>query len=360
MASSFLLFLFSIAIVSLSSSNNAAALTDPKPKALILSVAGPSCGSTASTSHPLTVQSLVAPQKCQAVGGLGCLSCNGTPRPRCTNNNCVISPYNSFINRLLAGGLGKDASTLYSTGGTNPTTIVTAKHYPFVTQLSASTQLSSAFNIPLKFAIGLPSTESTDGYLGDIFIGGDPYNYKMLNDTYKDMSKTLTKTPLVTNPVSTAPIYSEGVGGTKLSTIFPYTVLHTSIYKALVKDFEKRAASKKIAGVTPVKPFGSYFNSKTIRSTVTGRDVPKTDLVLQSSSVHWRIYRHNSMVKVKKDVMCLAFVDGGLNPRTAIVIGGHQLEDNLLQFDLAASKIGFSSPLLLKNTNCSQFRTVIF
>ncbi|GLU08828.1 hypothetical protein SLE2022_257130 [Rubroshorea leprosula] len=66
------------------------------------------------------------------------------------------------------------------------------------------------------------------------------------------------------------------------------------------------------------------------------------------------------MVKVKKDVMCLAFVDGGLNPRTAIVIGGHQLEDNLLQFDLAASKIGFSSPLLLRNANCFQFRTVIF
>ncbi|GFZ14100.1 hypothetical protein Acr_24g0002900 [Actinidia rufa] len=39
-------------------------------------------------------------------------------------------------------------------------------------------------------------------------------------------------------------------------------------------------------------------------------------------------------------------VDGGLNPRTSIVTGAHQLEDNLLQFDLAASKLGFTSTIL--------------
>lgn len=29
------------------------------------------------------------------------------------------------------------------------------------------------------------------------------------------------------------------------------------------------------------------------------------------------------MVKVKDEVWCLGFIDGGLNPRTLIVIGGH-------------------------------------
>ncbi|CAN0886869.1 Probable aspartic proteinase GIP2 [Linum grandiflorum] len=49
------------------------------------------------------------------------------------------------------------------------------------------------------------------------------------------------------------------------------------------------------------------------------------------------------------------FVDGGANPRTSIVIGGHQLEDNLLQFDVANSRLGFSSSLLSRQTNCANF-----
>ncbi|GMN75271.1 hypothetical protein TIFTF001_056585 [Ficus carica] len=70
------------------------------------------------------------------------------------------------------------------------------------------------------------------------------------------------------------------------------------------------------------------------------------------------------MVKVSNEVLCLGFVDGGpirfvdwgvKFTRTAIVIGGHQIEDNLLQFDLAASRLGFSSSLLLKQTSCSNF-----
>ncbi|KAK9083980.1 hypothetical protein Scep_030451 [Stephania cephalantha] len=54
----------------------------------------------------------------------------------------------------------------------------------------------------------------------------------------------------------------------------------------------------------------------------------------------------NSMVEVGEDVLSLGMVDGGeMSPRfkTSIVIGGHQLEDNLLEFDLARSRLGFSS-----------------
>jgi hypothetical protein len=52
---------------------------------------------------------------------------------------------------------------------------------------------------------------------------------------------------------------------------------------------------------------------------------------------------------VNKNVACLGFVDGGKEPRTTFVIGGHQLEDNILEFDLVSSKLGFSSSLLLHN-----------
>ncbi|KAM1380189.1 hypothetical protein ACFX2I_021950 [Malus domestica] len=67
------------------------------------------------------------------------------------------------------------------------------------------------------------------------------------------------------------------------------------------------------------------------------------------------MFRANSMVYVSNDVLCLGFVDGGEKPRTSIVIGGHQLEDNLLQFDLATSRLGFSSSLLFSRTTCGNF-----
>ncbi|OMO85358.1 Peptidase A1 [Corchorus olitorius] len=88
----------------------------------------------------------------------------------------------------------------------------------------------------------------------------------------------------------------------------------------------------KIKRVEPTLPFNEFFDSRTIRNSTTGPAVPVIDLVLHSSSrdVVWRIYGHNSsMVNVKKNVMSKI--------RTSIVIGGHQLEDNLLEFDLASS-----------------------
>ncbi|KAI3719367.1 hypothetical protein L6452_20264 [Arctium lappa] len=205
----------------------------------------------------------------------------------------------------------------------------------------------------------------------------------------EDLSLSLVSTPLVINPVSTAPAYSEGdpsdeyfinvkdieisgkrvafdlsllsfdkngVGGTKISTIAPYTILHASIYKRLVKDFIKAAALNKIKRVKSVAPFGACFDSKTAPKTITGPAVPDIDLVLEGNTARLRLYGSNSMVEVKKNVICLAFIDGGVEPRTSIVLGGYQLEERLLEFDLAASKLGFTSSLLVWNTSCSQSR----
>jgi hypothetical protein len=62
-------------------------------------------------------------------------------------------------------------------------------------------------------------------------------------------------------------------------------------------------------------------------------------------------------VNINDDVLCLGFVNGGRNPRTSIVIGGYQLENNLVQFDLAASRLGFSSLLFGRQTTCSNFNS---
>lgn len=72
----------------------------------------------------------------------------------------------------------------------------------------------------------------------------------------------------------------------------------------------------------------------------------------------WRFFGANSIVSVNKDVLCLAFVDGGSYPRTSVVIGGHQMEDHLIEFDLVSSKVGISTSLLTRNTPCTQSRVI--
>lgn len=249
------------------------------------------------------------------------------------------------------------------------------------TRISLPSQFSASFGFDRKFAICLSSSSTSSGAA---FFGGGPY--MMLPGI--DVSKSLIYTPLIINPVSTASSYfsgepsteyfigvnsikvngkqvplnpsllsigKEGKGGTKISTVNPYTAMQTSIYKAVVGAFVKELSQ--VPRVAPVKPFVACFNSSSIASTRVGPGVPQIDLVLQSSGVVWTMFGANSMVQAKEGVLCLAFMDGGLSPMTSIVIGGHQLEDNLLQFDLATSRLGFSSSLLFRQATCSNFNS---
>ncbi|CAI8610486.1 unnamed protein product [Vicia faba] len=263
------------------------------------------------------------------------------------------------------------------------------------TLISLPTQLATRFKLDRKFTLCLPSSSKTNGPrlghglgLGSLFIGGGPYH---LGSSKDDFSKFLTYTPLIANRHSTGPIFDNspsteyfikvnsikvdnsvinynstllsinrfGGGGTKLSTVIPHTKLHTLVYQPLVNAFVKKAEIRKIKRVKGVAPFGACFDSRTIGKSVTGPNVPTIDLVLKGG-VEWRINGANSMVKVNENVLCLGFVEvglenlGGLEP--SFVIGGHQLEDNLLEFDLVSSKLGFSSSLLLNKASCSSFR----
>ena len=101
-----------------------------------------------------------------------------------------------------------------------------------------------------------------------------------------------------------------------------------------------------ITRVASVAQFEFCYSLKTMHSTLVGESVPNIDLVLQKGNTRWSIFGANLMVQMRDGVLCLGFVNGGEKPRTSIVIGGYQLENNLLQFDLASSRLGFSSSLL--------------
>ncbi|XP_059632569.1 probable aspartic proteinase GIP2 [Cornus florida] len=340
--------------------------------------------------------------QCSLAGALYCddfVSCNRGPG--CINNTCGHFPFNTVTREAMNGQIGTDVLSIQSTNGKNPGPVVSVSKFVFAcasqiilgglasgvkgmvglgrSKVALPSQFASSFKFDRKFAICLSASTSSSGV---VLFGDGPFVFLPRIDA----SSSLTYTTLIINPVtdeavaakgepsfeyfigvksikinekavsinsSLLSINSKGYGGTKISTVSPYTVMETSIYNAVVKALINNLSN--VARVASVAPFGACFSSKNIGSTRVGPAVPQIDLVLQSKSVYWRIFGANSMVQVSKDVLCLGFVDGGINPKTSIVIGGHQIEDNLLQFDLARSRLGFSSTLLFRQTTCANF-----
>lgn len=349
-----------------------------------------------STLKPI----LCSSSQCSLFGSHGCSD----------KKICGRSPYNTVTGVSTSGDIQSDVVSVQSTNGNYSGRFVSVPNFLFIcgssvvqnglakgvkgmaglgrTKVSLPSQFSSAFSFKNKFAICLGTLD------GVLFFGDGPY---LLNT---DESKNLIFTPLLTNPVSTAPssflgeksdeyfigvksirvsgknvklnttllsIDQNGFGGTKISTVNPYTIMESSIYKAVADAFVK---ALNVSTVEPVAPFGTCFASQSISSSRMGPDVPSIDLVLQNENVVWNIIGANAMVRINdKDVICLGFVDagsdfaktsqvgfvaGGSKPMTSITIGAHQLENNLLQFDLATSRLGFRS-LFLEHDNCGNF-----
>ncbi|KAF4350190.1 hypothetical protein F8388_013611 [Cannabis sativa] len=332
----------------------------------------------------------------------GACSSNG----KSTESICSVTPTNPF-SVSTSGDLFTDIFYIQSTNGFNPGKSVSVPNLPFVcapnsllkglasgtvgmvglgrNKVALPSLLSSAFNFPRKFGICLSGHSN-----GVVFFGKEPL---VLHDVHVTDPTSLIYTPLIRNPrslvttsqgnpsteyfiglksinIEDKPVKfnttlltfknENGHGGTKISTIDPYTTLETSIYKAVVAAYIKAV---KIPTVKAVAPFGACYNAKSIGFTWIGPNVPRIDLVLTNDKV-WSIIGPNLMVNVGNDVLCLGLVDGGplhfvdwgvkFTP-TAVVIGGFQIENNFLLFDLGASRLGFSKSLLPRQTECSNF-----
>ncbi|GAA0144236.1 protease [Lithospermum erythrorhizon] len=350
-----------------------------------------------STYRPAICRSAV----CNLAKSTSCVLDCGGPTPGCNNNTCALLPFNPYIRTSSIGEVADDVVSMQSTDGTNPGQLVSAKQVLFVcggetlleglvggvtgivglgkSPIGFPSQLAKAFSFPRKFAICLSSSSSSKGV---IFFGESPYNFL----PGQDVSQLLTYTPLLHNPVSTGGAYTTGEqsveyfigvksikvnnqivpvnttlfkidkeanGGTKISSVDRYTLLETSVYDAVTNAFVNSIS--KVPRVNPVAPFKYCYKSASFGSTRLGPGVPPIELVLQTNGASWTIFGANSMVPVNGDVLCLGFLDAGLNPRTTIIIGAHQIEDNLIQFDIERSRIGFSSTLLGRQTNCGNF-----
>ncbi|KAK8966162.1 Basic 7S globulin [Platanthera guangdongensis] len=387
--------------------------TPPVPLDLVVDLGGRYLWLDCDTNYKSNTYrpALCRSSACSLAGDVGCGDCFSASRPGCHNNTCGVSPDNPFIRTSTFDELAVDSLSLPSTDGHTSFSPVSDPSFVFVcapvfltrglvrgaagiaglgrTRVAPPSQLSSRFGFRRSFALCLPSTPGASGAL---FFGPGPGPYRLLPGL--DASRLLRYTPLLTNPVSTAATYvrgepsyeyfigvtaikvgetavpinktlltinkKTGEGGTKISTTVPYTTLETTIYKAVTAAFAGAMAN--VPKTAAVAPFELCYNAKALRSTRVGPGVPAVDLVLQSEKVYWRIFGANSMIEAKDGVLCFGFVDGGrktttssAGTATSIVIGGYQLEDNLVEFDLGKSRVGFSSTLLFRRTTCSNF-----
>lgn len=216
-------------------------------------------------------------------------------------------------------------------------------------KISFQSQAVNNFDIPRKFTVCL---SSSDGFI----ISGS------------SISKSLSYTPFISTKgqdgyyVNVKSIKINGrrlvlhdggqpVRGVEISTLVPYTTMKTPIYDIFTKAYAKAACSMNMTLVAPVAPFGVCFSLQ--------QSVPEIDLVLQSELVKWRIQGRNSMVRVSDSVMCLGVVDGGLDMSGSMVLGGYQLEDHILEFNLATGMMGFSRSLLMEGNSCSNMKRAL-
>ncbi|XP_021750375.1 basic 7S globulin-like [Chenopodium quinoa] len=356
-------------------------------------------GYVSSTYRPIRCNSA----QCTLAGSTSCGTCNSPPRPGCNNNTCGLFPENPFTNTATSGELASDIIRINSTDGLNLGPVISVPNFLFNcaptfllkglakgvqgiagfgrTKISVPSQFTSTFSLSKKFALCLTSDVTS---VGVIFFGDGPYK---LYPGPVYVSSSFSYTPILKNPTTSSDYYigvtsikiggsqvpinkallsinNKGKGGTKFSTVNPYTIMESSIYISLISNFDsqlkilyQQRGYPNATRIKAVAPFELCYDSSTISSTRVGVEVPNIELVLQNEKVAWTIFASNSMVgglKANPNALCLAIVDGGKNPPASIVLGGYQLEDNLVQFDLAKSMVGFRY-LVNDMTRCTNF-----
>lgn len=327
---------------------------------------------------------------CSSLGPHSCSVCSGLAGPGCSNNSCALHFTDSDARKpTVMGEALMDSLSLAVTNGRNPGPFATIHDFIFSctkgpfhkdhvqgtsgsagfgrSKQSIQAQLSKSFDEKFLFTLCLSGSPSAPG----VVFFGSPGPYYFLPEI--DLSNHLIYTPLLSPRPSNEylvgltlikvngkaiQLTKKGLVPTKISTMIPYTTLRSEVFNAFAEAFVNESAAVNLTVGEPVKPFSICYNADDIADTPVGPAVPTIDLVMQNDAV-WRIFGSNSMVRIFRDGVdswCLGFLDGGNHPKApAIVVGGHQMEDNLLQFDVESERIGFTGSVLVYGTMCANF-----
>ncbi|KAE8692364.1 putative Eukaryotic aspartyl protease family protein [Hibiscus syriacus] len=291
------------------------------------------------------------------------------------NTNCYVFPDNGVTGLASTGELVEDAIAVDTVDFVKVGKTTTVDHFFFSCAPAFHLQgLASAANGMVglgKASVSLPSQLSSSiGHPQRFSLCLSPLNGVVLTGNGDAVFGTKTARSLVYTPLTIKQndyfihVKSIKIGGrrlsfhgegkyleAKLSTTVAYTKMESPFFATFSKAYAEAAARMNMTRVAAVDPFGLCFSSK----GAVGNKMPEIELVLQSEMVKWRIEGENLMVKVNKERICVGVLDGGYEQSSPILIGGLQMEDNLLEFDIGSSMLGFSSSLLFKGTPCSSF-----
>ncbi|KAJ4783301.1 Eukaryotic aspartyl protease family protein [Rhynchospora pubera] len=306
---------------------------------------------------------------------------------------CISSTKSPVTEACFAGDETLIHIFVASTDGKNPTSLASADYVNICAPQSALAGLpphtigiagfgrTTLVSLPARlawdlsfynqFALCLPSTRKAPGVA---FFGAKPY--RLLPPYLPDISNFLSYTTLLKSPNNSDAGYyldvkdiavngmsvplpthelkfdSTARGGFKLSTIIPYTAMRSNIYEPFIEAY--KVATKGIRRMPRVKPFELCFDTRALGSTRVGYSVPPIDIMLNDGK-NWTIFGANSLKDVRTNTACLAFVNGGRKAIPAITLGGFQMEDSFLHFDVPNSTLGFIPTLRGLQTTCSNF-----
>ncbi|KAF0927766.1 hypothetical protein E2562_036002 [Oryza meyeriana var. granulata] len=241
--------------------------------------------------------------------------------------------------------------------------------------LSLPLQVAGQLKVEKKFALCLPAA----GEDGAAIFGGGPFWLQAAPP--QQVSDRLRYTPLLRNPKNSAYYIGvtsvavnniqvplppgalslsarQGTGGVALSTATPYTALRSEIYRPVRDAFA--AATAGFARAPATRPFDLCYQKSALPSTRIGLYTASIDLMLAGGQ-NWTIVGASAVVDVSQESACFAFVDMGstatpaVDHSPAVIIGGHQMEDNLVVFDLEKWQFGYSGLLLGTMTRCGNF-----
>ncbi|EEC72127.1 hypothetical protein OsI_05116 [Oryza sativa Indica Group] len=379
---------------------------------LVVDLAGALVWSTCPSTHStVPCQSAACdavnrqqPRRCRYVDG-GWFWAGREPGSRCA---CTAHPFNPVTGECSTGDLTTFAMSANTTNGTDllypesftavgacaPERLLASPSLPQAaagvagfsgtTPLSLPSQLAAQRRFGSTFALCLPvfaTFGDTPVYLPNYNPYG-PFDY----------TKMLRRTPFLTNPRRNGGYYlpvkrisvswrgpgdvpvslpagaldlnaRTGRGGVVLSTTTPYAIMRTDVFRAFGKAFDTvvtRGTESRMARVARQKQFELCYGGAgdTMLSFPmmkrTGFDAPAITLELDAGATgNWTILNGNYLVRET----CVGVVEMGpegmpVDGEPAVVLGGMQLENILMVFDLDKRTLGFSRLLEWDLTNC--------
>ncbi|XP_020150245.1 chitinase CLP-like [Aegilops tauschii subsp. strangulata] len=352
---------------------------------LVVDITGPLVWSTCQPGH-LPAKFPCTFPTCRLANAYPVPGCHepGCEQERRKDGTCTAYTYNPVTGVCASGSLDHTRFVANTTDGSNPVRQVNVRAVAACAPetllaslprsstgvaglagsgLALPAQVASAQKVANKFLLCLRLGEGN----GVAIFGGGPL--QLTAQPGVDYTQELVYTPLVAkhgNPahyVSVESIAVEGArvpvparalatGGVVLSSIKAhFTLLRRDVYRPFVDAFAKALVQQGAQGgpvaraVKPVAPFELCYDTRSLANTRTGYWVPDISLALEGG-MNYSMNGLLSMVNVPGGAACLAFaemkgVKAGDGSAPAVIIGGFQMENVLLEFDMEKKRLGF-------------------